>query len=301
MFKQALASGALALIALLPLAAVRRLASGLAQLSAWLQNDIYRITHTNIKLIQPHLDANAQAELARDALRSTLCTSLEMPLIWRRNNRWLQQKITEVVGEQHLLDVLGAGKGLIVICPHVGNWEVFGRYLPRYAPTTNLYQKPKYDALDALVKRGREQSGARLVPTNQRGIAQLLKALQRGEIIGMLPDQVPKNDAGIYAPFFDVPALSMTLVHRLIQRTGCKAVLGYALRQRDGFAIYFKPALDDIYSADQQRSVTALNAMVEMSTAEDIAQYQWAYKRFKLLPDGQRPYQHSTVDEPPGG
>jgi len=298
MFKQALASGALACIALLPLAAVRRLARGLARVAAWLKQDIYRIAQINIGLTQPHLDDHAQAELAFEALASTLCTSLEMPLVWRRDNRWLEPKIQQVVGEQHLLEVLQDKQGVIVICPHVGNWEVFGRYLPRYAPTTNLYQKPKYEALDTLVKRGREQSGARLVPTNQRGIAQLLKSLQRGEIVGMLPDQVPKNDAGIYAPFFSVPALSMTLVHRLIQRTGCRAVLGYALRQGSGFAIYFKPALSDIYSEDQQRSVAALNAMVEMSTAEDIAQYQWSYKRFKLLPDGQRPYQQAISVAP---
>lgn len=290
MLKNKLGALALRIIATLPLPVARVLAIGLANCMKITGSKAYRISAINLKLTHPELPEQALNKVTGRSIESTLINALEMPIIWRNSNKWLKKKIFHIHGEQHIRNALNNGTGVIAICPHVGNWEVFGRYLPQIAATTNLYQPPKYTFLENLVKRGREQSGAALVPTSQRGIAQLFKALHRGEIIGILPDQVPKNDSGIFVPFFGVPALTMTLVHKLVQRTGCKVVLGYALREGRGFAIYFKPAPEAIYSEDEISSVTALSQMVEMSTHEDLSQYQWAYKRFKLQPDGTRHY-----------
>ncbi|NNC55710.1 MAG: lysophospholipid acyltransferase family protein, partial [Pseudomonadales bacterium] len=277
-------------LALLPLAGARFLARSAAKLLGHTDNRHRRIARVNIALTQKHLTEVEQQALVNRVLEQSLCTSLEMPLVWRRDNAWLQKKILQVDNETQLLDALSLGKGVLLICPHVGNWEVLGRHLPRYASTTSLYQPPKIAWLESFVKRGREMSGANLVPTSQRGIAKMLKALQRGEIVGMLPDQVPKQNAGTFAPFFGVPAYSMTLVYKLLQKTGCQAVLGYALRENEGFRIVFKPVPNALYSEDMQHSVAALNQLVESSTEEDLAQYQWAYKRFKRQPDGSNPY-----------
>ncbi|MGB5326556.1 MAG: lysophospholipid acyltransferase family protein [Pseudomonadales bacterium] len=277
-------------MACLPLAAIRVLARAVATVLRNSHNKHRRIAAINIALTHPALDAVAQKALVDRSLEQSLCTSLEMPLVWHHDNAWIEKKILRVEADQHMRDALAQGRGVLLICPHIGNWEVLGRYLPRYAPTTSLYQPPRYSALETLVKNGRERSGAILVPTSQRGVAQLLKALQRGEIVGMLPDQVPKGSGGVFAPFFGVPAYTMTLLHKLLQRTGCRAVMGYALREDDGFAIIFKAAPAALYNEDLQQSATALNQLIESATTEDPGQYQWAYKRFKVQPDGSNPY-----------
>lgn len=219
--------------------------------------------------------------------------SLEMPYIWHSSNRRLRDKIESIDNETIIHEAIANGTGVILLSPHVGNWELTGRMMAEYGEITSLYQPPKQQALEDIVRLGREKSGAVLVPTNQRGIAQLMKTLRAGKMIGILPDQVPKQ-SGVFVPFFGIPAYTMTLVYSFIKKTQCKIVLVYGLRTQKGFRIIFKRPPEALYSNDQTASVTALSQLVEMSTEEDYAQYQWAYKRFKKQPDdshfyGQRP------------
>ena len=284
--KTLIIEGFLKLVALLPLALARAVARGLAKLLVLFNNDISRITSLNLAMTQPQLDAAELKSLSRKSMASTMVNAFEMPIIWQKNDDWLERKILAVENDQLMRAALAEAKGVIVICPHIGNWEVFGRHLPSYGPTTNLYQPPKLVAVENIVRRGRERSGASLVPTNQRGMAALLKALKRGEITGILPDQVPQPNSGEFTDFFGKPAYTMTLVHKLVKKTRCKVILGYALRVKGGFKIVYQVAPEEIYSEDQLSSVKALSQMVEMAIEDDMAQYQWAYKRFKAQPEG---------------
>lgn len=275
----------------MPLSIARAIGRGIAHLLSLSNNKIYRLTRINIALTQPHLSDKELDRISTDSVASTVINTLEMPIIWQRENNWVNKKTQSIEGESHFTSAIAEQKGVIIIAPHVGNWEVLGRHLPSYAATTSLYQPPKITALENIVRNGRERSGAELVPTNQRGVAALLKALRRGEVTGILPDQVPQKNSGIFAPFYGISAYTMTLVYSLIQKTGCRAVLGYALRVPGGFKIVYCEAPAAIYSADQDVSIAALNTMVETAINDDMAQYQWAYKRFKVQPEGvKKPY-----------
>ena len=119
------------------------------------------------------------------------------------------------------------------------------------------------------------------------------KALKRGEQIGILPDQEPKLEGGVFASFFSVQALTMTLVSGLIARTGAKVVCGYAERlpKGRGYGVHFKQVDPLIYDPDLKESVEGLNRSVEACVKQLTEQYQWEYKRFKRRPDGSRFYQ----------
>jgi len=275
----------------MPLSVARAIARGIAHLLSLSNNKIYRLTRINIALTHPQLSDKELNSISKDSVASTVINAFEMPIIWQRENNWVDKKTQSIEGAANLSAAIAEQKGVIIIAPHIGNWEVLGRHLPSYASTTSLYQPPKITALENIVKKGRELSGATLVPTNQRGVAALLKALRRGEITAILPDQVPQKNSGTFAPFYGISAYTMTLVYNLIQKTGCRAVLGYALRVPGGFKVVYCEAPTAIYSADQDVSIAALNTMVETAINDDIAQYQWAYKRFKVQPEGvKKPY-----------
>ena len=53
----------------------------------------------------------------------------------------------------------------------------------------------------------------------------MMRALRRGETVGLLPDQVPPEGMGVWAPFFGRPAYTMTLAARLVQQTGAAVLL----------------------------------------------------------------------------
>lgn len=270
----------------LPLGLVRLIGRMLEYILRPFPNDLHRITRINIALTKPELGYAEQKTLTNKSVQSTLINALEMILVWQNNNHWLNNKLISIENETLIKGMCQSGKGLLVIAPHVGNWEVLGRKLTEYGPTTSLYRPPRQAHMDSLIREGRERSGAKLVPTSQRGIAALLRALRDGEIVGILPDQVPQPNAGIFAPFFNIPAYTMTLIYNLIRKTQCDVILAYALRTQNGFELIFKTVDESIFSDDMETSVNALSQTVERCTEEDFSQYQWSYKRFKRQENG---------------
>lgn len=249
-------------------------------------------TRQNLRLCFPELSETEVNRLAAQSLRETAKTALEMGKCWLLPLDRVLALVREVEGEQIMARAWAENKGIILLAPHLGNWEVFGYYFTERYPSTFMYQPPKNLYFDTMIKNARSRGRARLTPTNRQGVAQLLKALNQGEMVGLLPDQEPTEEGGEFAPFFGTPALSMTLVSRLVQRTGARVLCGFAERlpRGAGFRLRVREADPQIYAADLQASVAGLNRSVESCVTEAVAQYQWEYKRFKRRPDGSRLY-----------
>lgn len=184
------------------------------------------------------------------------------------------------------------GNGVILLAPHLGNWEFYGFYLCEEIDSTWLYQPPKYAALDKLITQTRSRAGVKMAQTNQRGVAEVFKALKNGEVVGVLPDQVPPLEGGTHVPFFGVSALTMNLVSKLVQKTDARVFCGFAKRlpASKGFKVIIEEAEKEIYSKDLLQSVLALNRSVENSVLKAIEQYQWEYKRYRKQADGSKFY-----------
>lgn len=273
------------LISRLPLAWGRALGGLVGLLMWWSKGREARVTLINLQLCFGHLSEAERRTLARKSLQETARTAAEAGAIWRNSWPWLQRHILEVDGEDLLRERLAQGRGLLVLAPHHGNWEVVAPWLASIAPLTAMYQPLKNSGLDALVLAGRSKLNTTMAPTNRRGVMMLLKALQAGTIVGILPDQVPDREAaGGVAPFFGQPALTIGLIHGLIQRTGCAVVSVFAERIPGGFRMRVLEVDEAIYAADEAASLAGLNASVERCVAFSPEQYQWEYKRFRRLP-----------------
>lgn len=208
-------------------------------------------------------------------------------LLWSAER--LMERVSGVVGAELLSACAAEGRGAIILFPHMGNWEMVGPYLAARYPLTTLYKKPKIPPLDDIIRTARQRNGNVLVPADRSGVRALLKALKSSEFVAILPDQIPSKEGGEFAPFFGEPALTMTLVSNLINRTNSKAILACAVRQADGrFQINFHPADERIYSADRSTALLALNQSIEKCVLACPEQYRWEYKRYKFLPDFSR-------------
>lgn len=181
------------------------------------------------------------------------------------------------------------GRGLIVALPHLGNWELIAYSLRQIAPTTALYRPPRLGFMDAIMHQGRARSGITPVPIDRGGLKALYTALQRGECIVILPDQVPKASgaAGVIAPFFNHPAMTMTLIGRLARRSGAATLFCYAVPDERGrYGAHWFDAEPGIADASAEKAAAALNRDVERCVRECPAFYQWTYRRFEI--PGQR-------------
>lgn len=272
------------LMSLLPLKLARGVGAVVGQ-CAWLAKSRGAKTAvTNLTVCFPHLTDAEIGKLAAKSMRHWGMTLCEIPVIWRRgvdSLKWIRQ--TE--GRDSIDQSIARGKGVIIVSPHLGNWELVGYWAGTLGSITTLYQPPRRFDVDGLLQHVRSKTGATLVPTNPRGVASLIKALKNGKLIGVLPDMEPDTNGGVFAPFFGVQALTMTLIHNLVQRSGAAVFVGFAQRVPKGFNIVFVEPGEAINAAEAEVSVGELNKTIETLVAMSPEQYQWEYKRFKRRPE----------------
>lgn len=274
------------LISLLPLSVLRLFGLVIGIVGTLFNTRAIKVSRVNLRLAHPDMPAEEVEKISRQRMRHLGKLSLETPKMWRKGSQWLDSKIIDIEGIEYLDAAFANNKGTIAIAPHFGNWEVVGQWLSQRAPMTSLYKPPKDPLIEKWVKDSRETSGATLVPTNVRGVAAVMKALKRGELTGILPDQQPPLDSGAFSPYFGIPALTMTLIHNLIQRTGCQAVICLAELVPGGWKLIFRPVSEELYSTDQDTHLATLNREIESVAMLAPDQYQWEYKRYRTQPDG---------------
>lgn len=190
------------LLGRLPLWLSRALGATLGRIGWWLQTRAAKVTRENLMLCFPDMPEPKRLQLARASLCETAKGGMEMTAVWTRPYDWLAAKILRVHNRELLDKAIAAPEGVVVLVPHLGNWELFGPFLSRVTPVTALYQPPKLQAMEQIIRDSRERMGATLVPTNRRGVMGLVKALKAGGLTVILPDQVPDSGAGDFAPFF---------------------------------------------------------------------------------------------------
>jgi KDO2-lipid IV(A) lauroyltransferase len=249
-----------------------------------LPNRLKRISWAHMRYCLPALSRGAQRRLVWASLIHSAVATLEAPAIWfgpqRRLRRWLD--VPDVAAQ--LAALRAQGRGVILLCPHWGAWELAGMFCSAEGPMTSVY-KPQKSVMDALILEGRTRLGARLVPTTASGVKQVLLALRQNEMVGILPDHDPPEGSGVFAPLFGHPAHTMDLVTKLAGKTG--APVWFCLAQRRlfrGFTLQLLPA--PLSVADPAEGAAALNQGVEAVIARAPSQYWWGYERYRRRPAG---------------
>ena len=177
-----------------------------------------------------------------------------------------------------------SGGGVIVLCPHIAAWELLGQSVHEQI-TGALYKPGGHPEIEAKIIRNRERFGMQLAPANRQGLKIIYGFLQDNKAVIILPDQEPRQGAGVFAPFFDVPALTGVLATRMLRKTKARAVFAGCMRCPDGkYRVHFQAADEGIYSDDNEVAAAAVNRGVERMIALDPPQYLWAYKRFRARP-----------------
>lgn len=184
------------------------------------------------------------------------------------------------------------GRGILYLTPHLGCPDMAAICVSKHRPLTVLYRPPKMKMLQPLIEAGRRSDRVSLAPTSIQGVRLLLKALKRGDSIGILPDQAPSMGEGAWTDFFGRPAYTMTLVGRLVESTGATVIMTFARRLSGGKGYAFE-AEEVRGPLTGPEGVRALNAAVEAMVARCPEQYLWAYNRYKV-PAGAPPPDAAT-------
>ncbi|HLR77733.1 MAG TPA: lysophospholipid acyltransferase family protein, partial [Burkholderiaceae bacterium] len=175
------------------------------------------------------LDRNAKqagymdTAFARRASGETGAMILETPKVWLQVDHCLARTFSD---DNDIVEQARAeNRGILYLTPHLGCFEITARYLARQRPITVMYRPPRWAPLEPVMEAAREIPGLKAVPASMQGVREFVRALRRGESVGMLPDQVPRGGEGIWTPFFERPAYTMTLAAKLALQTGVAVIL----------------------------------------------------------------------------
>lgn len=207
---------------------------------------------------------------------------IELAAVWLRPHDQVVKFVRGTTGWDAIDAARAAGKGVILLSPHIGCFEVISLYCASRHPFTAMYKPPRQPVLDELMLTGRQRGQATLVPTDLSGVRALLTALKRHEAVGVLPDQVATSGDGVWAPFFGRPAFTPTLVASLQRKTGAAAffVAAERLAWGRGFHLHAFP-LDGLLPENKVAAAALINQNVEAIVRRFPAQYLWSYNRYK--------------------
>jgi Kdo2-lipid IVA lauroyltransferase/acyltransferase len=216
----------------------------------------------------------------------------ELPKIWMGQPPRLQWD-----GAEHIEAALKLGRGIVFLTPHLGCFEITAQaYAARFGaahPMTVLFRPARQRWLRELIASARTRPGLQTAPTTLAGVKQMMQALRQGQVLGLLPDQVPPWGMGVWAPFFSQAAYTMTLSARLVKQTGATVLLawGERLAWGQGYAVHVHP-LDSPLTGDVAAAAACINRAMEALIRQCPNQYLWGYARYKAplgAPVGAKP------------
>ena len=227
------------------------------------------------------------AAFARRAAGEIGAMILETPRVWFRQ----QDCLTRVVSENEgiVRQAYEEGKGILFLTPHLGSFEVCARYTARDIPGTVMFRPPRKAILAPLLETARNTAKLTAVPATLRGVREFVRALRRGELVGLLPDQAPGAGEGVWAPFFGRMAYTVILPGKLATQTGAAIIVtaGERLSGGRGWRTHYARVPTPL-PENPEAQAAIINAAMEDLIRRFPEQYLWGYNRYKT-PSGAPP------------
>ena len=215
----------------------------------------------------------------------------ELPWLWMRPASKRLDVPLHWDGLNHVTDALQQGRGMILLSPHLGCWELGAQMMaehlgPVHGPMWVMYRPARKAWLRDLVAGSRQRPFLQAAPANQSGVRQLLRTLRQGGYTAILPDQVPPQGQGVWSRFFGRDVYTITLAVRLARQTGAQVVMGWCERlpKGQGFISHFEPWDHAGLQGAQvslEDTVLAMNQHIEAMVRRAPGQYLWGYARDK--------------------
>ena len=225
---------------------------------------------------------------ARPAIAAAGRMIAETPWLWLRPDSQQLGRKLQWTGAELIEAAIAEGRGLVLLTPHLGCFEICAQaYAERFAgggqPITVLFRPAKQAWLRRVVDGSRGRAGLFTAPATLGGVRQMIRALRQGHTIGLLPDQVPPEGMGVWAPFFGKSAYTMTLAGRLLQQTGAAVLLiwGERLPAGGGYTVHVLPAPMVSDEATPEAAAATINGAMEQLIRLAPGQYLWGYHRYK--------------------
>jgi Kdo2-lipid IVA lauroyltransferase/acyltransferase len=245
-----------------------------------------RIAERNLALCFPELPAPERERLLARTFRSIGIGAHEFVAAWWGSVGRMPEHTT-FEGVERIRDAIAPSRGVILLSGHFMTLELCGRLLCAHVPVAGMYRRHADPVLEWAVKRGRLRYAAGMFARDELRAA--VRHLKAGGILWYAPDQDMRGKDVVFAPFFGVPAATITATHQLARLSGA-AVIGFFHRRSDdgrGYVIRIEPPLEQFPGPDAATDAARVNALIERMVREAPDEYLWIHRRFKRRPPGE--------------
>lgn len=227
-------------------------------------------------------DSSHYTQLLHSSIGEIGKGAIELLIAWFRPPQLQAKLVKNISGWPILEEAVAKGKGVILMTPHLGGFELAGIPVYQKMSIMTMYRPPRQKWLDKLMQHGRKKVLGESIPADLSGVRKMLKFLKQGGITVILPDQAPQGDGGVWVPFFGKPAYTMTLISKLRKATGAELVwlTGERLPRGRGFHLHFHSFAGQM-TGDEAHDALLLSQNIEAQIARLPDQYLWSYNRYK--------------------
>lgn len=280
------ASGFLIFLSLLPWAVQWRFAKILSNIAWKTLGSRRKTTLKNLNLCFPHKTLEEIELDAKQVFFNGVLGYFEAVNSWY-SPKWFASRI-HVHGIEHLKN--HKGRGILLLGSHTTLLDAGGFVSSCFFNLDVVYRPQNNSLLNFLIIKSRSRVYESQIPKND--MKELIKKLKQGHAIWYSPDQDFGLKQGVMAPFFNVPAATLTAHRRLMNITDAVAIPLFFYRTGDlenpQYHVHLEPALNNFPSSDEIRDATRVNQILENQIKMYPTQYMWFHRRFKTRPNGEK-------------
>ena len=193
-----------------------------------------------------------------------------------------------IEGLSNIQKAYDQGRGVLGLTAHFGNWElltVIGAML-KY-PSSIVYRPLDFRPMERFMVLFRTRFGAKMIP-KKKAFRNILKSLDRKEMVALLMDQNVAWREGVFADFFGRPACTNKGMALLALKTGAPVIPAFLIRNQSGFTAKFLPEIPLIKTGDKVKDLEAntaqYNRVIESIVRQYPDQWFWVHRRWNTRP-----------------
>jgi KDO2-lipid IV(A) lauroyltransferase len=247
-----------------------------------------RVVERQVAAAFPGLDREAIDRIARGAYEHLGRVTGESAVVPSLGSEGVLAMFETVEGWEHVERAMQAGRGLLLVTGHIGNWELAGTYVAaRGVPVDVIVRRMSNPLFDGYLNAIRLKLGMTVVYDHE-AVRRTPRALAAGRAVGILADQGGKGIAAIYVPFFGRPARTPHGPAVFALRSDIPMLFTVAVREPSGrYRMSFEPVRVEKTGhreGDVDRLVRRYTESLERWIRAYPEQYFWHHHRWKRQP-----------------
>ena len=269
-------------LARLPWGLQRWLGAGVGWLALRLLPDRREAARANLALCMPELDDTQRDALLQANFRDVGIGLFEFARAWWGDATPMRRS-ARIEGLEILQALQAEGRGVLLVSGHFMTLEMCGRLLCDHVDLAGMYRKHRSPVMEWAVLRGRLRYASAMFGNGDTRAA--IRHLKRGGFLWYAPDQDMRGKDTVFAPFFGIPAATITATHQFSRLTGCAVVPFFHKRthhrhEGDRYVLRIGQPLVPFPTEDAVADTSAVNAAIEDMVREAPSQYLWLHRRF---------------------